>query len=299
LVVTQCSKTCKPTIQSDFGPIYTLTAPYKKEICPSNAFKTVYQASANHPLIWREELAVNRSSTNIRLRGRVLSSKDCTPLIGAEIDIWQCDSHGSYGGMHPLADPSYCRALQNTSSDGTYEFISQEPGSYGSSRVFFGSNLIPDFPPYGPRHIHVLVFHPTHRLLVTQIYFKGDPAREYDWRKLGGILLNLEDKLESTNEELAIDPIKADGVVYFDFVLEPLEKGVNQPSTRIGTVMEICNGNEPIKPIAVCYPNILWIFSFPVFYAVNGVIFGCFIWYVRRLIKPKRKTTPNSTIKPL
>lgn len=55
------------------------------------------------------------------------------------------------------------------------------PGSYGIL-----SSLMPlglDLPPYGPRHIHLLVEHPDYPVFTTQVYFPSDPARSHDWRE--------------------------------------------------------------------------------------------------------------------
>jgi protocatechuate 3,4-dioxygenase beta subunit len=79
--------------------------------------------------------------------------QDCNPLAGAKVDFWQADANGVYDNAgytlrgHVLADES-----------GRYAIESIVPGEY----------------PGRPPHIHVKVFAPDGReLLTTQLYFAG------------------------------------------------------------------------------------------------------------------------------
>lgn len=74
--------------------------------------------------------------------------------------------------------------------------------------------MVPDLPPFGPRHFHVVVFHPgpAHRLGVYQLYFPDDPAREFDWR---ATFTGDPEMLRSTDERLTL-AISLTGEASFD-----------------------------------------------------------------------------------
>jgi catechol 1,2-dioxygenase len=101
------------------------------------------------------------------ISGRVLSAKDCRPLAGAILDLWQADAHGRYYNLdeRPDSDADWrLRGQVVSDGEGRYRFQTVLPGRY---RTGFG---------YRPRHIHVIVRAPGHRPLTTQLYFRGDPT---------------------------------------------------------------------------------------------------------------------------
>jgi len=63
----------------------------------------------------------------------------CTPLEGAQVDIWHCDAEGVYSGVNnPGADASgalWLRGYQVTNADGLAEFITIVPGWYPGRAV--------------------------------------------------------------------------------------------------------------------------------------------------------------------
>ena len=84
--------------------------------------------------------------------GRVFD-QDCAPIASAKLDFWQADANGAYDNVgytlrgHVFAD-----------ENGNYAIESIIPGEY----------------PGRPPHIHVKVFAPDGReLLTTQLYFSG------------------------------------------------------------------------------------------------------------------------------
>jgi protocatechuate 3,4-dioxygenase, beta subunit len=101
------------------------------------------------------------------LRGR-LRGADGTPLAGARIEIWQCDSLGIY--RHPrdreaLRDLGFQgRGRAVTAADGSYAFRTIRPVVY----------------PGRTPHIHVLVAAPSRRELVTQFYVADEPGNARD-----------------------------------------------------------------------------------------------------------------------
>lgn len=93
------------------------------------------------------------------------------PLVGAVVEIWQCDEAGHY--HHPgdggKADPSFQGFGRVTvGADGQYRFRTIRPAAY--------SGRTP--------HIHVKVKLGQRELLTTQLYVAGDPHNERDpiWR---------------------------------------------------------------------------------------------------------------------
>ena len=94
------------------------------------------------------------------------------PIEGALIEIWQANAAGKYLHMNdkniaPI-DPNFAGCGRYiTSSNGTYEFITIQPGPY-------------PYPNRGiewrPMHIHFSVFGKSFgQRLITQMYFEGDP----------------------------------------------------------------------------------------------------------------------------
>lgn len=99
----------------------------------------------------------------LTISGTVYKSADCaTPISNATIDIWHCDSHGSYDNSG-----FKCRGLVKSDSEGKYSFKTILPPPYGSR----------------PRHIHVKVRAEGFAELTSQIYFQGDPNLRNDFAR--------------------------------------------------------------------------------------------------------------------
>ncbi len=95
------------------------------------------------------------------------------PLVGALVEIWQCDHAGHY--HHPgdggRADNRFQGFGRSTvAADGLYRFRTMRPAPY--------SGRTP--------HIHVKVRLGQRELLTTQMYVEGDPGnpRDFLWRSL-------------------------------------------------------------------------------------------------------------------
>ena len=88
----------------------------------------------------------------IHISGRVFD-QDCNPLPGAKVDFWQADANGVYDNAGYIL-----RGYVVTDAGGAYTLDTIEPGVY----------------PGRPPHVHVKVFAPDDReLLTTQMYFAG------------------------------------------------------------------------------------------------------------------------------
>ncbi len=171
------------------GPYYPKTKP---EEIDSNLLK-----------IGKQELA---EGMPLKLEGKIFDQKG-RPIVGAKIEIWQCDNNGIYN--HPKA-PNRDR------------FDSRFQG-FGSSLTdlegYFGFlTIMPVADHKRPPHIHVKIYRENREALTTQLYLKDHPENNRDG------LLSL--MLYPGQKKLLIDPIpsKLDHGLkgqsaWFDFVL--------------------------------------------------------------------------------
>jgi protocatechuate 3,4-dioxygenase beta subunit len=92
------------------------------------------------------------TGTPILIYGGVFD-QDCNPVPGAKVDFWQADANGVYDNAGYRL-----RGHVLTGADGFYAIETIAPGLYTGR----------------PEHIHVKVFAPDGReLLTTQLYFPG------------------------------------------------------------------------------------------------------------------------------
>lgn len=107
------------------------------------------------------------SGTVAHVYGRVLT-EDARPMVGARVEIWQCDAFGRY--HHPReprgsADPNfqgYGHVV--VGQDGAYRFRTIRPVPY----------------PGRTPHIHFAVSGPGMARLTTQMYVAGEPGNGRD-----------------------------------------------------------------------------------------------------------------------
>jgi len=117
----------------------------------------------------------------IHLMGRVVDLRG-EPVPGANIELWQADTHGRYkhaSDPNPASiDPNFQGySIQQSDSEGRYRFKTIKPAAYPVPEV---AN------PQGkrPPHIHFDVAGKTDRL-VTQMYFPDEPLNDTDSVFLG------------------------------------------------------------------------------------------------------------------
>jgi len=103
------------------------------------------------------------------LQGQVLDPNG-RPVVGALVEIWQCDANGRY--VHRLDDR---RVPRDPNFQGYGRFETAADGRYGFRTI----KPVP-YPGRAP-HIHVAVRVPGSRPLVTQMYVKGAPENQWDW----------------------------------------------------------------------------------------------------------------------
>ncbi|HVF98722.1 MAG TPA: twin-arginine translocation pathway signal protein, partial [Chloroflexia bacterium] len=64
-----------------------------------------------------------------------VGSNACTPLKGAQVDIWHCDAAGVYSGVQGSAGTNFLRGYQVTDATGRANFTSVYPGWYSGRAV--------------------------------------------------------------------------------------------------------------------------------------------------------------------
>jgi len=101
---------------------------------------------------------------SVELDGQILD-KQGNPLVGAKIEIWQCDKSGIYD--HPRQqnteqfDTNFSGyGAQVTDAKGYYKFTTLYPAPY----------------PGRPPHIHVKIWNKNKELLTTQLYLEGNTS---------------------------------------------------------------------------------------------------------------------------
>lgn len=111
------------------------------------------------------------------LSGRVLDAKS-KPIIGAVVEIWQCDSNGVY--LH-TGDSGRKKDRQDTNFQGFGRFMTGSSGEY----LFRTIKPVP-YPRRTP-HIHFKVRRGGRELLTTQCYIRGHELNHRDgiYRRTG------------------------------------------------------------------------------------------------------------------
>ncbi len=112
------------------------------------------------PKLIRADITEGAAGTPIALRLQVVSA-DCTPIVGARVDVWHCDAAGAYSGVENLgggADTTgqtFLRGTQMTDAAGIAAFQTIYPGWYRGRTV----------------HIHYKVILDDSAILTSQIFF--------------------------------------------------------------------------------------------------------------------------------
>jgi catechol 1,2-dioxygenase len=128
-----------------------------------------------------ESIAEQASGTPALVFGRVLAVEG-TPIVGAQLDIWQNGDDGLYSVQDPEAPEAHLRGRFLTRADGSYAFVGVRPVPY----------TIPDDGPVGamleatgrhpwrPAHIHIIVTAPGYQRLQTHIFDSESPYLDSD-----------------------------------------------------------------------------------------------------------------------
>jgi len=150
--------------------------------------------------------------TPLVFQGRV-TSVDGTPLPGATIEMWQADDAGFYSQYAPGLPEWNLRGTVRADEQGHFAIRTIEPAPYQIPTDGACGQLIATagWHAWRPAHLHLKVSAPEHRLITTQLYFKGGTHIE-------------DDIAQAVKPELILDPVPAaDGQgreVTYDFTLD-------------------------------------------------------------------------------
>lgn len=112
------------------------------------------------PKLVRSDITEGRPGLPMTLRLQVVSA-DCTPVVGARVDVWHCDAGGVYSGVQNLgggADTvgqTFLRGTQPTDTTGVATFQTIFPGWYSGRTT----------------HVHYMVYLDEKTVLTSQIFF--------------------------------------------------------------------------------------------------------------------------------
>lgn len=101
---------------------------------------------------------MNEIGTRIIISGQVYNLECSEVIPNTEIDIWHADDAGEYDNVG-----FNLRGKTLTNSQGFYVFETIKPGLYLNGSTF------------RPSHIHFRITPPGFSMLITQLYFQGDP----------------------------------------------------------------------------------------------------------------------------
>ena len=106
--------------------------------------------------LFRSDIREDRTGTPLTLTITVVDTNSgCSPVAGANVEIWQCDATGNYSQYGTQATRTYLRGIQTTNASGQVTFTTIYPGWYQGRAT----------------HIHVEVVRNGASAKVTQIAF--------------------------------------------------------------------------------------------------------------------------------
>jgi protocatechuate 3,4-dioxygenase beta subunit len=136
------------------------------------------------PMLVRSDVTSGRPGVPLAVAFQITRARDCAPLPGARLDLWQADALGLYSGYErqdgvggisiaPAVGATFLRGTQIADADGWVRFKTVYPSWYGGRTP----------------HIHFKVFLEARERLAGQAFFddtvnaeifeKQDPYREH------------------------------------------------------------------------------------------------------------------------
>lgn len=105
------------------------------------------------------------------------------PVAGADVDIWHSSTTGLYENQDPEQAEMNLRGLFTTDDAGTFQFTSVKPAGYP---IPTDGNVVGELLRaqgrhcFRPAHVHLMVYKPGYKTLISQIYMPDDPHIEDD-----------------------------------------------------------------------------------------------------------------------
>ncbi|MBM7046113.1 catechol 1,2-dioxygenase [Rhizobium lusitanum] len=165
------------------------------------------------------------------MHGTVYDS-DGSPLPGALVEVWHCDTRGFYSHFDPTGQqaPFNMRRTIIADDKGRYKFQSILPHGYGVPPGSPTERLLSALGRHGqrPAHIHFFISADGHRKLTTQINIAGDPLLHDDfaYATRDGLVPDVTERVD----EASIKANNLDGPfaeIEFDIQLTHLVDGVD------------------------------------------------------------------------
>jgi protocatechuate 3,4-dioxygenase beta subunit len=161
------------------------------------------------PSLVRADVTSGRPGAPLELAVRITRARDCAPLGGARLDLWQADALGLYSGYErqdgvggistaPAVGATFLRGTQFADADGWVRFKTVYPSWYGGRTP----------------HIHFKVFAGARELVAGQAFFqdeinaevfeKWDPYREHFLKRKA---FNANDPFIDANRDGNVDGV--------------------------------------------------------------------------------------------
>ena len=194
----------------------------------------------------RQDISEGQQGVPMRIAFRLVGMDGCTPLPGAEVEIW----HTSPGGVYSAPDVqggTFCTD-GNAEAQASYFFRGRGIAD-GDGRVTFDS-CYPGW--YGGRalHVHLLVRMPDHAgeattanlQTVTQLYFPQDLTRE-----ICGEVEGYRDRGQPDVDNASDNVLRRAGEDGFLFAVERMDDGAMQVSKTIAIGMADSCGSRGFR----------------------------------------------------
>ncbi|MGY1519439.1 catechol 1,2-dioxygenase [Luteimonas sp. A482] len=163
---------------------------------------------------------------------------DGSPLPGATVEVWHCDTRGFYSHFDPTGRqaPFNMRRTIVADDQGRYRFRSIMPSGYGVPPGSPTEQLLSSLGRHGlrPAHIHFFITADGHRKLTTQINLAGDPLVNDDFA-----YATRDDLVAEAVEHSDADAIREAGMdgpfaeIAFDFTVTALVDGVDNQINQL------------------------------------------------------------------
>ncbi|WP_327299145.1 catechol 1,2-dioxygenase [Streptomyces sp. NBC_01197] len=175
------------------GPYYVPDAP----ALPAEAALPMRQDETGTPLVFQGQV----------------TSVDGSALAAAKVEIWQADAAGYYSQFAPDLPQWNLRGTVIADESGCFKIRTIQPAPYQIPTDGACGSLVATagWHPWRPAHLHLKVSAPGHRLITTQLYFRGGEHVD-------------DDIASAVKPALILDPKPAgsgnDHEVTYDFVLD-------------------------------------------------------------------------------
>ena len=112
------------------------------------------------PKLLRSDIREGRPGVPLLLKVQVVGAEDCAAFANARVDVWHCDSTGTYSGYDSerSARQTFLRGTQRSDGQGIASFATIYPGWYEGRAT----------------HIHCKAIAANGREVSTQFYFPDD-----------------------------------------------------------------------------------------------------------------------------